>query len=344
MSPLRVALLAVFIGSTLCQYYDYDYHPSMMLGPSGPNCAQECECPIRFSSAMYCENRRLKTIPVIPRGIKYLYLQNNNIEEIKAASFVNATDLLWLVLDNNQITNGAIEKAAFAKMVHLEKLFFSYNNLTEPVGPLAKSMTELKMIKNKLAKFPAGTLSGLENLTSVHLQENELTSDGIAGAFKGLKSLIYLDVSQNKLTKMPTGLPSSMEVLYADHNDIGSLPKDYLNKLPSLQYLRISHNKLQDSGIPAGVFNVSSLIELDLSFNRLQTIPEVHENLENLYLQVNLIKKFDVGSFCKFPGMLSYSKLKHLRLDGNNLTRTSVPFEAANCLRQATEVTVEDTD
>ncbi|KAG7454620.1 hypothetical protein MATL_G00261710 [Megalops atlanticus] len=344
MGPLRVALLAVLIGSALCQYYDYDYQPSMMLGPSGPNCAQECECPIRFSSAMYCDNRRLKTIPVVPRGIKYLYLQNNNIEEIKAASFVNATDLRWLVLDNNHITNGGIEKAAFAKLVNLEKLFFSFNNLTEPVGPLAKSMTELKMMRNKLAKFPSGTLSGLENLTSVHLQENELTSDGIAGAFKGLKSLIYLDVSQNRLTKMPTGLPSSMEVLYADHNDIGSIPKDYLNKLPALQYLRVSHNKLQDSGIPAGVFNVSSLIELDLSFNRLQTIPEVHENLENLYLQVNLIKKFDVGSFCKFPGMLNYSKLKHLRLDGNNLTRTSVPFEAANCLRQATEVTVEDTD
>ena len=63
----------------------------------------------------------------------------------------------------------------------------------------------------------------------------------------------------------------------------------YLNKLPSLKYLRISNNKLVSSGIPAGVFNVSTLVELDLSFNKLQKIPEVNEMLEQLYLQANQI-------------------------------------------------------
>ncbi|KAG9339900.1 hypothetical protein JZ751_022213 [Albula glossodonta] len=346
MGSLHVPLLAVLIAGVLCQYYDYDYQPYQpyVQGISVRNCAQECDCPPEFPSAMYCNDRRLKSIPNIPHGIKYLYLHNNQIQDIKAAAFVNASDLRWLVLDNNHITSGAVEKGAFEHMKSLEKLYFSYNNLSEPVVPLSKSMVELKMIGNKLSKFPPGTLSGLENLTTVHLQENQLTTEGIVGAFKGLKSLIYLDVSQNKLVKMPSGLPSSLEVLYADYNDIGSVPKEYLMKLPVLQYLRISHNKLADSGIPAGVFNVSSLIELDLSFNKLKSIPEVNENLENLYLQVNQISKFEVGSFCKYIGITNFSKLKHLRLDGNNLTRTSVPNEAANCLRLASEVTVEATD
>ncbi|KAG7456251.1 hypothetical protein MATL_G00249780 [Megalops atlanticus] len=342
----HVALLAILIGCALCQYEDYEsyYGPSHMLGPSGPNCAPECDCPVNFPSAMYCDGRRLKSIPPIPPGIKYLYLQNNQIHEIKSGAFVNATDLRWLVLDHNRITTNAVEEGAFEKLVSLEKLFFSYNDLTEPVSPLAKTLNELKMIGNKLSKLPLGSLSGLANLTSIHLQENELTSEGISGAFKGLSSLVYLDVSQNRLGLLPAGVPSSLEMLYADHNEISSVPKDYLQQLPALQYLRVSHNKLADSGVPAGVFNVSSLIELDLSFNNLQTIPEVHENLENLYLQVNQISKFDIESFCKVVGPLNYSRLRHLRLDGNNLTRSSVPLEAANCLRQATELTVGATD
>lgn len=289
MSPLHVPLLAVLIGSVLCQFDYYNYQDQPIPGPPAPNCAEECECPADFRSAMYCNSRNLKSIPVVPHGIKYVYLQDNNLKELKAASFVNATDLRWLILDRNQLTNGAVEKGVFDKLKNLEKLHINNNNLTEPLGPLAKTMNELKITGNKLSKFPAGMLSGLENLTLVDLHNDELTSDGIAGAFKGLKSLIYLDVSKNKLGKLPAGLPSSIEMLYVDYNDVSSIPKEFTNKLPRLQYLRIAHNKLADSGIPAGVFNVSNLIELDLSYNKLKTIPEVHENLENLYLQVNEI-------------------------------------------------------
>lgn len=290
MFPLRVPLLAVLVSLALCQYYDYDYAPHSMLGPSGPNCNQECDCPINFPSAMYCDSRKLKFVPIVPTGIKYLYLQNNQIEGIKAGVFDNVTDTLrWLVLDNNQITNGKIERGTIDKLTALEKLFFSNNNLTEPVIPPSKSLEELKMMHNVLSKFPSGLLTDKENLTSINLQHNQLTSDAIAGAFKGPKKLLSLDVSHNKLKKLPAGVPGSLEILYADYNDIDGVGAGYLGKLPSLRYLRLSHNKLVDSGIPAGVFNVTSLLELDLSFNKLQSIPEINEMLEQFYLQANEI-------------------------------------------------------
>ncbi|XP_046879110.1 lumican [Hypomesus transpacificus] len=339
MFPLRVVLLAALVSLTLGQYDDYDYQPASQLGPSGPNCAQECDCPINFPSAMYCDGRKLKFVPVVPTGIKYLYLQNNQIEEIKAGVFDNVTDLRWLVLDHNMITTDKVAKGTIDKLVGLEKLFFSHNQLSEPVLPPSRVLEELKMMNNQLSKFPA--LTDRENLTAVHLQDNKLTSEGIAGAFKGLKKLLLLDVSRNKLKKLPAGPPSSLEVLYADHNDIDSIAAGYLNKLPSLKYLRISNNKLVSSGIPAGVFNVSTLVELDLSFNKLQKIPEVNEMLEQLYLQANQISKFDLESFCKFSGPLNYSRLRHLRLDGNNVTHTSMPDDTANCLRQASEIVFE---
>ncbi|XP_058481513.1 lumican [Solea solea] len=342
MCTLHVPLLAILVSVALCQYYDYDYPPVSVLGPSGPNCHQECDCPVTFPSAMYCDSRKLKVVPVVPTGIKYLYLQNNQIEEIKAGVFDNVTaGLRWLVLDNNQITNGKIEKGTIDKLTALEKLFFSYNNLTEPIIPPSKSLDELKMMHNKLNKFPSGLLSDKENLTFISLQHNQLTSEAIAGAFKGSKKLMSLDVSHNKLKKLPAGVPSSLEILYADYNDIEGVGTGYLNKLPKLQYLRISHNKLVDSGIPSGVFNVSTLVELDLSFNKLKSIPEIHEQLEQLYLQANEINKIDLSSFCKYIGPSNYSHLKHLRLDANNVTSSNFPIDYSQCLRQNPDIMFE---
>nr|XP_015815431.2 lumican [Nothobranchius furzeri] len=343
MFSLHISILAALVNLALCQYYDYgDYQPVSMLGPSGPNCDKECDCPINFPSAMYCDSRKLKFVPVVPTGIKYLYLQDNMIEEIKSGVFDNVTDTLrWLVLDNNKLTNAKIEKGTIDKLTALEKFFFSFNEITEPIIPPSKSLEELKMMNNKLSKFPSGLLTDKENLTSVSLQHNELTSEAIGDAFKGPKKLLSLDVSHNKLKKLPTGIPASVEILYADYNEIDKVGAGFLKKLPSLQYLRLSHNKLQDSSIPSGVFNVTSLVELDLSFNKLQSIPEVNEQLEQLYLQANEINKFDLSSFCKFTGPLNYSRLKHLRLDANNVTYHSMPPESANCLRQASDIMFE---
>lgn len=239
---------------------------------------------------MYCDNRKLKFVPIVPTGIKYLYLQNNQIDEIKAGVFDNVTDTLrWLVLDKNQITNAKIARGTIDRLTALEKLFFSNNNLTEPVIPPSKSLDELKIMHNMLSKFPTGLLADKENLTSINLQHNQLTSDAVSGAFKGPKKLLSLDVSHNKLKKLPAGVPSSLEILYADYNDIDGVGAGYLSKLPALQYLRLSHNRLVDSGLPVGVFNTTSLVELDLSFNKLQSIPEISEQLEQLYLQANEI-------------------------------------------------------
>lgn len=344
MFALGSILLAGLLSLSLAQYdyYDEYYIPSAPLeGVSSPTCAQECECPINFPTAMYCNERNLKFIPIVPTGIKYLYLQNNFIEEIKAGVFDNATDLRWLVLDNNNITSDKIQAGTIDKLGSLEKLLFSHNKLTKPPGSLSKSLDELKLIGNQLTSFPANTLAGMENLTTIHLSKNKLTTESITGAFKGLKSLLLLDVSENKLKKLPSGVPASILMLYADSNDIDSIPNGYLAKLPLLQYLRISHNKLVDSGVPAGVFNVSSLLELDLSFNKLKTIPEINESLEHLYLQVNEINKFELTNICKFSSPVNYSRLRTLRLDGNNITHSSMPDDTANCLRQASEIIFE---
>lgn len=291
-------LFLFVISGVFCQDYDSagyyaqesDYgYAHGMFGPSTAVCAPECTCPYSYPSAMYCDNLKLKNLPIIPSGIKYLYLRNNMIEGIAAKDFDNVTDLEWLILDHNHLENSKIKGKVFAKLKSLKKLHLNYNNLTEVVGPLPNSLDDLQVTNNKITKINPNTLEGLVNLTVIHLQHNQLSEDTLSGVFKGLNSLLYLDLSFNKISKLPRGLPANLLMLYLDHNDITSIPNDYFQDFKALQYLRISHNKLTDSGIPSNVFNISTLVELDLSYNQLKTIPTVNEHLENYYLQVNQI-------------------------------------------------------
>lgn len=330
-------LLLGLIGTTSGHYYgDYDDSPLAIYGYSSPNCAPECNCPQSYPTAMYCDDLKLKSVPMIPPGIKYLYLRNNQIDHLEEKSFENVTDLQWLILDNNLLESSKIKGKVFSKLKQLKKLHINYNNLTEQVGPLPKSLQDLQLTHNKIKKL--GSFDGLVNLTFINLQHNQLKEEDISAAFKGLKSLEYLDLSYNQMTKLPTGLPESLLALYVDNNKISSIPEEYFKRFKGLQYLRLSHNELVDSGIQGNSFNISSLLELDLSYNKLKSIPTVNENLENYYLQVNEIEKFEVKSFCKVLGPLSYSRVKHLRLDGNRLTQSSIPVDMYECLRVATEI------
>lgn len=91
-------------------------------------------------------------------------------------------------------------------------------------------------------------------------------------------------------SKVPEVLPEQLHQLYLESNAIDSLPEGFLGRFNQLQYIRMSHNQLTDKGIPANTFNVTGLVELDLSFNKLERIPPVSTTLQHFYLQANQIK------------------------------------------------------
>lgn len=108
--------------------------------------------------------------------------------------------------------------------------------------------------------------------------------------YAGLLSLTLLELSGNLLSSVPTHLPPSIQQLYLSNNSLSQLGDGSFSGLSGLKYLRLSRCGLQSSGLHPQVFNLPSLVELDLSYNKLAAVPTVPTSLQYLYLEANEIK------------------------------------------------------
>lgn len=257
------------------------------------DCPLECDCPSSYPTAMYCHSRNLQHVPYVPSHIKYVYLQRNQITGIQDGVFDNATNLVWVVLSHNKLNSDKMGKNVFSKLKNLDLLLLDHSELTRVPPNLPKSIRDLRLGHNNISKISSNSFEGMTNLTSLQLQANVI--EDVGGVFKGLKSLTMLDMRKNRLKKIPDNLPKKLQQLYLEFNNIDSVPAGFLTMHPKLQFVRLAHNKLTDKGLPFSVFNISTLVELDLSFNKLEKIPVVSRNLENLYLQANKIKGMDTS-------------------------------------------------
>ncbi|XP_072239277.1 fibromodulin a [Leuresthes tenuis] len=313
------------------------YFGSLQADSAGGACPDECDCPPSYPVAMYCDGRGLTAMPTIPSRIKYLYLQNNAITAVPDSALVNATNLVWLMMHHNQLTSDGIGKV-FLKLEGMERLYLQHNNLTSIPPNLPRTLRDLRLNHNKIEKVTPPDLEGMDNLTILYLHDNAVSDMGTS--LKALKSLTLLDISSNKLTKVPDALPEDLHQLYMEFNSIASLPEGFLGGLAQLQYVRLAHNQLTDKGIPPNTFNVTGLVELDLSFNKLERIPSISTTLQHLYLQANQIKEFTMGSFCSIIDVTNFSKLQTLRLEGNEISHQDIPSDSALCLRKASSIDI----
>lgn len=57
-----------------------------------------------------------------------------------------------------------------------------------------------------------------------------------------------------------------------------------------------------------------------------------------LKLCIFSFSEFTLGSFCSVVDIMNFSKLKVLRLEGNEISAGDMPTEAALCLRLASDI------
>ncbi|XP_024126428.1 lumican [Oryzias melastigma] len=296
-------------------------------------CPDQCDCPIQWPTSVYCDHRGLEHVPGnLPETTQYLFLQGNNISSMSSSDLANTTGLRWLILDNNQLHSEELEMTFLQNQTHLHNFFANHNHLSSVPDSLPAGLKQLRLAHNRISSIRPGAFQNLKNLTLLLLQGNRLQIIA-EGDLKGLIRLNLLDLSGNLFSGVPRHLPPSVQQLYLSNNSFLDLAEDSFVDFDNLKYLRLSRCGLKSRGVPSQVFNSSSLVELDLSYNKLTSIPVVPITLQYLYLEANQIQEFNLTSFCRETGPLSYSRLKFLRLDGNTLTYNQLPQDWVYCLR-----------
>ncbi|XP_062459206.1 uncharacterized protein LOC134155747 [Pezoporus occidentalis] len=241
-------------------------------------CPEQCQC-VR-TAQVECSGAGITTVPSpIPENAMTLQIINTLITELGDASFGNASLLIGLRIEKNNLSR--ISPRAFQHLPDLRYLSLSSNKLQElPVQvfePLGK-LESLLLSSNQILQVEPSHFSHLSNLKELQLHGNNL-QELKEGVFDHLTSLTKLNLARN---------------------DIDHLPRRAFERLARLQVLRLYENRLRQ--IPVGTFDgLPELQELGLHQNQLETLsPElfVHNgNLQKLYLSNNLLVTLPSGVF-----------------------------------------------
>ncbi|XP_060919127.1 leucine-rich repeat transmembrane protein FLRT2 [Labrus mixtus] len=205
---------------------------------------------------VYLYGNQLDEFPInLPKNVRVLHLQENNIQTISRAALAQ---LLWLEelhLDDNSISTVGVEDGAFREAVSLKMLFLTKNHLSSvPIG-LPDDLKELRLDENRIAVISEEAFRNVTRLQRLLLDGNLLTDEGIApGTFQDLITLRELSLARNSLTYPPPFLPAEVLIkLNFQDNQMNQIPVKAFAGLHKLERLDISNNQLQT--LTQGVFD-----------------------------------------------------------------------------------------
>ena len=140
------------------------------------------------------------------RNLWSIDLQDNNLTSLQDGVFDGLKSLSYIYLGWNRISDiGLHVFSNRSNLSNLRNIYLNNNLLTslkDGVFDGLNSLTSLNIRGNRIydiGLYVFSERSNLRNLSSIHLQDNLLTSlqDGV---FDGLKSLKYLDLSGNRIS------------------------------------------------------------------------------------------------------------------------------------------------
>jgi len=309
-----------------------------------------------------------------------LSLKNNSISLLESDSFCNLFTLRSLDLSYNRLSNLEEVSPALSKLASLQSLDLSYNSITNissssALGTLP-TLFDINLSRNGLSYVHPYAFNGLLQLLSLNLSGNALHSVDF-DAWKGLVSLQVLDLSYNSLTRIENRTNSmfedllSLQRLSLSGNRLSFLTSKSIPSSPWIPYkvsfVDFSHNHLESistsSGFHAvqelvlhhnhirsvvpGIFgNMSSLKVLDLSNNRIASLPlhsfsvlnasGDHSTLERLNLSHNYIASIEDKELSLLPALQS------LDLSSNRLHSSWPERDLSHLVRRGVDINMTD--
>nr|XP_019960667.1 PREDICTED: leucine-rich repeat-containing protein 32-like isoform X1 [Paralichthys olivaceus] len=303
-------------------------------------------------------------------GFYHLNLHANRIHFIQPGLFRDMTELKVLDLSKNHLSVFALSKVSIGPLTAVESLDLSgnglYTGMSEYFLEDSPSLVNLSLNSNSITKIAQNTFSGSSSLEKISLHNNVILEIE-DGAFDSLRHLTELDLSKNSITcitdfnlynlKVLNLSKNSMELFHSasssqlynllnlDLSENKMLYFPFLPRTNVLQYLDVSRNHIQSfnvSGNPEKRANVflTQLQYLDMSYNRLKTIPETFfcfmRSLEVLNVSNNCIGSFSLTVEGLLPTVkiinLSFNSLQTLTFGENSLPSLEKLFLQGNDL------------
>ncbi|ELK30177.1 Leucine-rich repeat-containing protein 32 [Myotis davidii] len=236
-------------------------------------------------------------------ALRTLALAENSLTRLARQTFWGTPALERLDLHSNVLMD--IEDGAFEAMPHLTHLNLSRNSLTCISDFSLRQLRVLDLSCNSIEAFQmAPEPQAGYQLTWLDLRENRLLRFPDLAA---LPRLIYLNVSSN-LISLPAGPPQGGEAIYAPSEGWSALP-------------------LSNPSRNASTHPFSQLLNLDLSYNEIELVPEGFlghlTSLRFLNLSRNCLKDFEARSAGALPCLvlldISHNALKTLELGSSAL-------------------------
>ncbi|CAL9115678.1 unnamed protein product [Musa textilis] len=248
-------------------------------------------------------------------NLQHLDLGYNLISGEIPPTVGNFVQLEYLDLSNNSIT-GEIP-SSIGNLTNLVHLDLSSNNIIGHIPPNLGNLTKLISLhlrsNNIIGSIPEA-IGDLQNLQFLYLGGNAAVTGQIPKMIGRLHRLRQLDMSYNNLSgqiPMTMGGLCNLTFLFLSHNNLSGIIPTIMGQLSRLYTLDLSSNLLEGNITEAHFSNLTSLSELTIASNSLNT----QQQLQDLYLS-------GVGISGSLPvWFLDFSKgLRELNLSSNHLT------------------------
>lgn len=246
--------------------------------------------------SIWLSNNLFENIPVLPKTVKNIYIDNNFINNINGVE--KFTLLETLKIDCCKLESITDEIGQCTKLITLEAHKNNISSVSICIGNLSKLKT-LSLHSNLITKLPEeiGNLNELSYF-SLHFNDIEI----LPSSMSNMTSLLRFSLHNNQIRSI-TSLASlfSLQVVSLFRNNIEEIPEELCENLVNCQKFAIQQNKI--TTIPISIKYMVSLDTLWIYDNNIASLPDELNDLPKLnsiWLNEHELNKFGNIKSCLF--------------------------------------------